>query len=170
MSWPADSIYGEWPRSNFLARPILQRRMTTFMRDFRNVLRALRTPWPGVLDAAKRVRVESIFSTALQVTASSSIESLGGLLGVARSARLAVLVERRRRGAGRPPRSLAEIQEASGGSLPMDPFSGDALLFKLEDRSYVIYSIGSNGKDDGGAVETDDQDRRLDIGVRVRLR
>ena len=52
----------------------------------------------------------------------------------------------------------------------MDPFSGDALLFKLEDGSYVIYSIGSNGKDDGGAVETDDQDRRLDIGVRVRLR
>ena len=30
--------------------------------------------------------------------------------------------------------------------------------------------IGSNGKDDGGAVETDDQDGRLDIGVRVRLR
>jgi hypothetical protein len=125
---------------------------------------------PNVLDAAKRVQVESIFSSALQVTASSSIESLGGLLGVARSARLAVLVERRRRGAARPPRSLAEIQEASGGSLPMDPFSGDALLFKLEVGSYVIYSIGSNGKDDGGAVETDDQDRRLDIGVRVRLR
>jgi hypothetical protein len=40
------------------------------------------------------------------------------------------------------PRYLAEV--------PSDLFSGKALIYRLGENGYLLYSVGVNGRDDGG--------------------
>ena len=50
----------------------------------------------------------------------------------------------------RYPRSLDELAADSGEALPVDPMTGDSLLYRVADDGYTIYSVGLNGDDDGG--------------------
>ena len=34
--------------------------------------------------------------------------------------------------------------------MPLDPFDGSPLRYKLFSKGYVVYSIGPDGHDDGG--------------------
>jgi hypothetical protein len=55
------------------------------------------------------------------------------------------------------PADLAPILAAAGISkVPEDPFAGGSLKLAITDRKLVVYSLGSNGRDDGG--ESDDED------------
>ncbi len=54
-------------------------------------------------------------------------------------------------------------------SLPMspfsiDPFSGTPFVYKPETDSFVLYSVGPNGKDDGGKKRTNETNPNFDIG------
>jgi len=72
-----------------------------------------------------------------------------------RAAQTALAVERFRRGHGETlPTRLEELAPGYCKSVPTDPYDGNPLRFKTLDSGYVIYSIGSDGKDDGG-VERD---------------
>jgi hypothetical protein len=53
---------------------------------------------------------------------------------------------------GRLPESLTELTPQFLESLPHDPWSGGALRYKVEGGEALIYSIGENESDDGGAV------------------
>jgi hypothetical protein len=46
-------------------------------------------------------------------------------------------------------------------SLPEDPFNGKPLLYRKLDKGYCVYSVGANGKDDGGTP-------KLDVAFTVR--
>jgi hypothetical protein len=46
-------------------------------------------------------------------------------------------------------------------SLPPDPFSGNPLRFKQDATGYTVYSVGTNQRDDGGAI------KEGDVGIRV---
>ncbi len=48
------------------------------------------------------------------------------------------------------PASLNELVPAFLDTVPQDPIDGQPLRFKKLPKGYVIYSIGSDGKDDGG--------------------
>ena len=39
-------------------------------------------------------------------------------------------------------------------AVPADPFDGQPLRFKRLSKGYVIYSVGSDGRDDGGKENT----------------
>jgi hypothetical protein len=68
-----------------------------------------------------------------------------------RAAQTALAVERfRLANAGRLPASLAELTPKYLAALPVDPFDGEPLRFKTRTTGYVVYSIGQDGKDDGG--------------------
>ncbi len=50
-------------------------------------------------------------------------------------------------------------------SLPestMDPFSGEPYLYRMEDGQFILYSVGKNGRDDGGFGHDNDQDPETD--------
>jgi hypothetical protein len=47
------------------------------------------------------------------------------------------------------PKTLSELVPAYVDALPKDPFSGE-LHYKSENGGYLLYSVGENGKDDGG--------------------
>ncbi len=52
--------------------------------------------------------------------------------------------------AGHPPETLAELVPAFLTAVPTDPFDGQPLRYHRTGDAFVVYSIGADGKDDGG--------------------
>jgi hypothetical protein len=62
----------------------------------------------------------------------------------------------------------AQGREASGltdlglpAAVTVDPYSDRPLLLKPTDDGWIVYSVGQNGRDDGGTLD----DKRLDVGI-----
>lgn len=62
----------------------------------------------------------------------------------------AVAAERFRVDHGRFPKDWSELVPAYVDQPILDPFTGKPLLFKLNEKGIVIYSLGKNGLDEGG--------------------
>jgi hypothetical protein len=52
----------------------------------------------------------------------------------------------------RYPKALDELAPNTLATLPLDPFSGKPFLYRMSGNSYVLYSVGPNGIDDGGVL------------------
>ena len=59
---------------------------------------------------------------------------------------------------GSYPNNLAELCPKYIGAIPKDVFSGEDYHYKLEKDGYLLYSVGPNGKDDGGKNLLQDMD------------
>jgi hypothetical protein len=55
---------------------------------------------------------------------------------------------------GQWPASLAQVRQTVGWELPLDPFSGQDFVYRQEGPGFVLYSVGPDLKDDGGAALT----------------
>jgi hypothetical protein len=66
------------------------------------------------------------------------------------TARIALAIERYRLAQGGLPDSLGDLIPTSLDAVPTDPFDGQPLRYKKLANGYVVYSVGENGKDDGG--------------------
>ncbi|MBN1457163.1 MAG: hypothetical protein JW912_04860 [Sedimentisphaerales bacterium] len=67
------------------------------------------------------------------------------------------------------PESIEQLAEVDTSLSTIDPFSGDNLFYRHDEAGYLIYSVGDNGKDDGGAIlPTADKKTPLDMGFAVR--
>jgi hypothetical protein len=62
----------------------------------------------------------------------------------------AIAIERFRLAQGRLPKNLNELVPQFLPAVPADPFDGQPLRYHHLAKGYVIYSIGSDGHDDGG--------------------
>jgi hypothetical protein len=62
-----------------------------------------------------------------------------------RLASLAVTLARRQRDGGKPPASLAELQNA-----PKDPGSGGPFSYVADGAGFRLYGVGGDGNDDRG--------------------
>jgi hypothetical protein len=51
---------------------------------------------------------------------------------------------------GQYPADLEDVREVWGANLPLDPYSQKAFVYQREGKSFRLYSIGLNRKDDGG--------------------
>jgi hypothetical protein len=70
----------------------------------------------------------------------------------ARTALVALALERfRLANNGQLPDQLAALVPAYLDKIPFDPFDGQPIRFKKLPTGYVVYSVGSDQKDDGGA-------------------
>ena len=65
-------------------------------------------------------------------------------------ARVAVALRLHRLARGTYPDALAALVPEFLSELPKDPMTGTNLLYRREGQGFVVYSIGLNGKDDGG--------------------
>ena len=83
---------------------------------------------------------------AMSQTVEAHLQSLARL----RSARGATAVERFRLDHGRLPKDLSELTSDYLDSVPTDPFDVKPLRYRATEKGYVIYSVGEDGKDDGG--------------------
>ncbi|MCD4825006.1 MAG: hypothetical protein K8S55_10375 [Phycisphaerae bacterium] len=72
------------------------------------------------------------------------------LVGVA----LALAAHKAEKGAY--PQKLAELSPAYLKTIPADRFSGKPLIYKTQDKGFLLYSVGRNLKDNGGKDEASD--------------
>ena len=78
-------------------------------------------------------------------------DSYADLVAQVRTARTALAVERYRLAHGTLPGGLADLVPDYLDGVPEDPFDGRPLRYKKLEKGYVVYSVGEDGKDDGGA-------------------
>ena len=91
-----------------------------------------------------------ILSSMLLPALGNAIIKEANSLAHVHSAQTALAVERFRLAHGQLPKRLDELVPQFLSAMPTDPFDGQTLRYHLLEKGYVIYSIGSDGHDDGG--------------------
>jgi hypothetical protein len=173
-----------------LLRPARDHVAVSEIREFDEVIDAVKLPWPQKLDAARRLdtkyprrsnrgSVVSALARPLGPHAANSILQLHVNIvadGLARTrAGIAALGVARWRAdhGGALPSSLTVLIPQYVPTMPVDPYSGGDLRYVSRGDSYKVYSLGTNRRDDGGNWEqrSDLQPARrgdpLDIGIAV---
>jgi hypothetical protein len=70
---------------------------------------------------------------------------------------------------GSPPDNLdVAVREAGLKAVPTDPYSGEPMHYKVIDGKPVVYSVGSDRKDDGGTVDWNFGQQPGDFIFRIR--
>jgi hypothetical protein len=69
--------------------------------------------------------------------------------------RVEIAVARHRAAEGRLPASLQALTPKYMDAMPPDPFDGQPLRYARRGSDYVLYSVGPNGKDEGGTQRID---------------
>ncbi|MBX7165610.1 MAG: hypothetical protein K1X74_04615 [Pirellulales bacterium] len=70
---------------------------------------------------------------------------------------------------GAMPESLEELAPEYLSEVPSDPYTGAPLRLKATDEEWTVYSVGENGRDDGGSAQGDASNRMLDIPTTLRF-
>ena len=83
-----------------------------------------------------------------------------------RNLRLAMALAAYRADHDRYPVKLDELSPKYVAEVPDDLFTDKPLVYRLTDNGYLLYSLGQNGKDDGGNFY-DDQPQGDDLRVRM---
>jgi hypothetical protein len=89
-------------------------------------------------------------SKMLLAALSNAITKEASSLAYLRTSIVAIAVERFRVAHGQLPENLNEVVPQFLSAVPTDPFDGQPLRYHRLAKGYVIYSIGSDGHDDGG--------------------
>jgi len=87
---------------------------------------------------------------------------------VRQNARLAFALAWYRQDCGRYPETLEALAPKYLPQIPKDVFSGRPLIYRPSENGYLLYSVGANGKDDGGR-SYDDEPPADDLSVRMPL-
>lgn len=82
--------------------------------------------------------------------------------------RATLAVEQFRGAHGALPDNLEQLAPEFLPSVPVDPFSNAAVLYRKDAEGYRVYSVGDNFRDDRGDVNPNGPFSRQDIGVRIR--
>jgi hypothetical protein len=69
---------------------------------------------------------------------------------------------------GHYPKTLHALVPKHLKEIPDDVFSGKALIYRPNEKGYLLYSVGYNGKDDDGRGQEDDPPGD-DLSVRMPL-
>ena len=106
-------------------------------------LQAAGDPFPAALSSVPKAAPRDEDEAAVW---SKTIERTANVVAAMRAGRVAALVEFYRRRNGRLPSELAELAESSGQTLPVDPYTGNALLYRPSEDAF---SVGRAGSDEG---------------------
>jgi hypothetical protein len=174
-------VYKFWVRDDPLNHLTLMRELLELVRSGWGVLLERTAKFEAV--RRDQTAVRSPWRSATWERPSSLAGPFRGMVergaretGRLRAAAAGVAAMRFRKAEGRWPRSLEELAPKWLRETPMDPFTGKPLPYRVDEEGVVVYSVGVDGKDDGG-VETpekleggDDLHRRgkPDVVFRVR--
>lgn len=100
--------------------------------------------WPASWTVRHATEMTSDVSSALFASARDTAQLRALYIGIA--------CELYRRETGLLPKDLNKLTPQYLPSLPVDPFNGKPMLYRLQPTSFTIYSVGRNQVDDGGAV------------------
>jgi hypothetical protein len=90
------------------------------------------------------------------------------------AAQIAIAVERHRQRTGEVPKTLDGLESSQSRAMS-DPYSRGPLRYKVMAHSFVVYSVGSNRRDDGGNLARDTSRSpatgvgpAFDVGIEVK--
>ena len=157
--------------AEWVLRPWFTHQVVQMLRDWASLVDAARKPWPqkaaAMAEITERVRnrLPAAPSFATRMASSGMLHSFGfvseagwgaDVLITNRCARTAVAVERFRRDHdGTLPGGLEDLVPKYMPAVPQDPLTGRPLLFRTATGAYTIYSVGADGKDDGGDLASE---------------
>jgi hypothetical protein len=202
----AQTLQPYGPRSRGLVqafwRPWFTRRFVETLRGWNELVAASRKPWPqkGTEMSAIYARFASPrrpqppfvseqfvaqprwwlpppSSSLFTLMVPRTFESLA--LDRASATAIAVALYRIERG-GQLPATLQELRGGYIPELPVDPATGQPLRYRTDANSFMIYSVGADGMDDGGDLTSQLREvdvrgwgrrqlRGKDLGIRVLL-
>jgi len=160
-----------------LGQPWLERQMRRRAETLSTVIAALDQPWPERAGAAARV-YEALSSPPSELLRRPDVtmsKQIVDDLALVRVARTVVAIERYRREHGETmPARLDDLVPGYIDAVPVDPYSGRRLLFRTEARSYAVYSLGPNRRDDSGDFTllrfAQAARESRDLGMRIQYR
>jgi hypothetical protein len=121
-------------------------------------LEAARLPYPQRRKATDAIEAKLTSLSKIHILAHELTPALSRALTIEtrtiarlRAARVGLAIQRYRLAVGRLPDSLAELVPTYLDAVPKDPFDGNDLRYKKRPAGFVIYSIGEDLSDDGGA-------------------
>jgi hypothetical protein len=152
----------------FVDRPWRTHQVNRQLAWYAEVLNVIDAPWPDRIDAVGRIDYFNLDVPVTREYMLKSVESMVTPLAFVRSLRTAVAIERYRRGhAERLPPSLSDLTPTYLEAIPIDPFTGQPLLYAGRADGYVVYSAGVNRRDDSGDVSVQ-WAGGADLGIAVR--
>ena len=149
----------------------LQQKAARYLRNMADLIAAAQQPWPQPLDTiAANVPDSAEGPDRLLLSGAAFVRLTAETFAFVRCTVLATAIERYRHSHGQVPGSLDDICPGFIDSIPMDPFTGKRLLYHHDQEAYVVYSVGSNRRDDGASITSKaDQKRALDLGLAIRF-
>ncbi len=158
---------------SFMGRLRLRQKAHRYFRDMTRIIAASRRSWPGPLDEIFDKMFKSTKKPGKLKSSTAMLTRLTAEVFVAvRCTRLAVVIERYRasHGEGELPATLGNLAPTYIESVPLDPFTGQQLLYSHDEESYMVYSTGTNRVDDGGSIRPKEGEKvSLDRGLRIRM-
>jgi hypothetical protein len=149
------------------AVPFLEADHLTYVRYYGELMRILRGPASDWWTEAQawETRVQSLPETrgVTRGNASESVDLVRKALrrrALLYCAATALAAERYRLARGTPPPNLQALVPEWLDAVPEDPFCGEPLRYGADLDALWVYSLGPNGKDDGGP---DDEEFRVVI-------
>ena len=181
---PAAHALWTW-RPSLPSRPWIVRKMNASLRRQQEVLAIASRPWPAKLRDLEGLAATSPIPSATDrgmpgllwyaryLMTTISAPSVATTLTHVRCAQLALAVERFRQEQRQLPGNLSDLVPTYLAAVPLDPFSGGAIIYRTDGDRVLLYGLGRDGKDDGGAVEPITGLAALetkDVGLAIRLR
>ena len=134
----------------------------TYLRGMNTYIEATQKPFPVGLRASEACRADAKQIAPWRFFSRCMLPYLGQAhvaeaCGIARlrNALTAIGIESYRLANGRLPERLNEIAPDFLLTIPVDPFTGRPLSYRKLAKGYVVYSVGEDGKDDGGDDKRD---------------
>ncbi len=159
--------YGRWQRSLIWAylktvgRPILYADELTYLRLTREQIKWSSLPYREMKRQARHFEaqvqaVPRIFvaTRILMPGYASPVMRRDDTIARINGTRIFIALHRYAQRHGTYPASLSVLASGLKWTAPLDPFSGGPFKYKRTDKGFLLYSIGSNLKDDGGVEKT----------------
>lgn len=172
---------GMFPRLPFFApRGVFRRNQIHHVRAFDRLVADVRDPeWPRTLEGLDgELMDDRAYSRRLGLvprTPSNMLPSMlmpamrktqgkaARMMVIARLGEVACALERYRLRHGAYPESLDRLVPDYVADIPKDPMTAEALRYeRTGDGWFTLWSVGLNGRDDGGIVHPTDNDRKGD--------
>ena len=126
------------------------------------LISAAENPTPEVLDGSLETTLDSQLAASRYSFAILARMNLPGELrsiqqcelarAMLRSGAACVAALRFRNDSGAWPDSLDELTPQYLAAVPLDPFTAKPLIYRVREDGILVYSVGKNGKDEGGKV------------------
>lgn len=164
------------------SRDWMKRDRAYSLRQMRRLINASQEPRPQKLMSAKRVgdevhrfmrdgnkflQVQYIVSGLLLSVGDAMFNATARAIALRDGAIVTLAIERYRKRNGEPPMSLNDLAPEYVSTVPLDPFDGRPLRYRVESDRYFVYSVGENLRDDGGDAGPDGD--LLDLVLSVKL-